>query len=110
MFNSKTNGEVLNLGPIEEETINTLAGLVQKEFGVQCEIVYLPDRPLEVKYAYCTYDKAVSLLGYMTSTSLKEGIHKMAQWAKSLGPQAWKYRDSLELDSPDMPRTWKEKL
>jgi len=110
MFNTKANGEVLNLGPIEEKTINTLAGLVQKEFGVQSELVYLSDRPLEVKYAYCTYDKAVKLLGYMTSTSLEEGIHKMAEWAKSLGPQAWKYRDSLELDSPDMPRTWKEKL
>ena len=110
LFRSETNGEVLNLGPIEEETINELARLVQKEFGVKSELVYLPDRPLEVKYAYCTYDKAVSLLGYMTSTSLEEGIHKMAEWAKSLGPQAWKYRDSLELDSPDMPRTWKEKL
>ena len=110
MFNPKANGEILNLGPIEEETINELAWLVQREFGVKSELVYLPDRPLEVKYAYCTYDKAVKLLGYMTSTSLEEGIHKMAEWAKSLGPQAWKYRDSLELDSPDMPRTWKEKL
>lgn len=110
MFNLKTKGETLNLGPIEEETINELARLVQKEFGVNSKIVYLPDRPLEVKYAYCTYDKAVKLLGYMTSTSLEEGIHKMAEWAKALGPQPWKYRDSLELDSPNMPKTWKEKL
>jgi len=110
MFNPKANGEILNLGPIEEKTINELARLVQKEFGVKSEIVFLPDRPLEVKYAYCTYDKAVSFLGYMTSTSLEEGIHKMAEWAKVLGPQPWKYRDSLELDSPDMPKTWKEKL
>lgn len=110
MFNPKANGEILNLGPTEEETINKLAQLVQKEFGVKSEIVYLPDRPLEVKNAYCTYDKAVKLLGYKTSTSLEEGIRKMTQWAKGLGPQPWKYRDSLELDHPSLPRTWKEKL
>jgi len=110
MFNSKTNGEILNLGPIEEETINSLARLVQREFGVRSEIVYLPDRPLEVKYAYCTYDKAARLLGYMTSTSLEEGIHKMAQWAKTLGPQPWKYLEALELDHPSIPKTWRERL
>jgi UDP-glucose 4-epimerase len=110
MFNFKTNGEILNLGPIGEETINTLASLIQKEFSTQSEVIYLPERPLEVKYAYCTYDKAVKLLGYMTSTSLEEGVHKMAQWAKTLGAQPWKYRDTLELDHPSIPRTWRERL
>lgn len=110
MFISDADGQIFNIGPVEEITVNKLANLVKKEFGANNKIVYLPDRPMEVKYAFCTNDKAVRILGYKTSVSLEDGIHKMGKWAKELGPQEWKYLDSLELDSNQVPKTWKEKL
>lgn len=116
-FKDTCNGEIINIGPKEEYTINELASTVLRVFFPNGNIPkhlksqYFPLRPQEVKEAYCTNDKAIKLLGYKTSVFLEEGIRKMIVWAKKKGPQKFKYlKDGLELETKDLPKTWSEKL
>lgn len=116
-FSNRCNGEVINIGPKEEHTINELAKIVLKVFFPDGNITkhlkpqYLPLRPQEVMEAYCTNDKATKLLGYKTTVTLEEGVRKMIKWAKNKGPQAFKYlRDGVELPTKDLPKTWSEEL
>ena len=113
----KCNGQIINLGPTKEYTINQLSEVVLENFFPDGKIPkkiapkHLPLRPQEVKAAYCTNKKAKKLLGYQAKTSLKEGVSKMITWAKSLGPQKFKYlKNGLELESGNVPLTWKKKL
>lgn len=115
-FLKNTAGEVINVGPQDEYTINQLAKEVLSYFvdlgniPKHLQPVYLPDRPQEVKYAYSTDKKAKALLGFKKNTALKIGIAKMVQWAKSIGPQKFKYLNCLELTTKQTPKTWENKL
>lgn len=104
------SGEIFNLGPTETQTINELAFTILKTFNSDLEPTYVDDRPLEVKHAYCTSDKAESLLGYKTLVTFNEGIGLMVDWAKQLGPQKPMYLNKLELETDLTPITWKDKL
>jgi len=105
-----TKGEIINVGPLEEYTINELANTVIAAFGVDMEPHHLPDRPREVKHAYCTNDKAMRILGYNTSISLRDGVQRMVDWARGIGPQEFQYLDQIELTGDNIPRTWRDKL
>lgn len=115
-FDRKINKEIFNIGPVEENTINEIGKLILEEFfknekiPEQLKPRYLPPRPLEIKDAWCTVEKAEKLLGYKTTVSLKEGIVKTIAWAKKKGPQPFKYLDELELSNKDTPSTWVNKM
>lgn len=116
-FLDTVNGEIINIGPKEEYTINQLSDVVLQTFFPDGKIPqhlkpkYLPVRPQEVKEAYCTHDKAVNLLGYKTSVTLAEGVVKMVAWAKTMGPQQFQYlTNGLELETKDTPAIWSKKL
>ncbi|MBI4064986.1 NAD-dependent epimerase/dehydratase family protein [Candidatus Gottesmanbacteria bacterium] len=116
-FLDSVNGEIINIGPQEEYTINELSDVVLDTFFPHGKIPahlkpkYLPMRPQEVKEAYCTHDKAVKLLGYKTRVTLKEGVDKMVDWAKTMGPQKFTYlKHGLELETKDTPLSWSKKL
>lgn len=110
-FLEETKGEIINIGPLEEFTINHLAETILK-VAERTDLVpiHVADRPKEVKHAYCTNNKAIKLLGYKTSTKFEDGIRKMWEWAKKRGPQEFKYLDELELKGKNLPSTWGEKL
>lgn len=116
-FSDSVNAEIINIGPTEEHTINEVADIVLHTFFPDGDIPshlkpkYLPLRPQEVVEAYCSNDKAVRLLGYKTSTPLNDGVAKMVAWAKTMGPQPFHYlEEGLELETSDVPATWKQKL
>lgn len=115
-FDDIANGEIFNIGPVEECTINQLGDVVLDVFFPDGNIPenmkpqHMPPRPLEVADAWCTAEKAEKLLGYKTSVSLKEGITKMVEWARSVGPMPFHYLDNLELVSDATPDTWTKKL
>lgn len=106
------NKEIINIGPTEEFTINQLAEEVIKNFPENSHLkpIYVKDRPLEVKDAWCSNDKAIKLLGYKTSITFQEGIKKMCEWAKTVGYQKPIYLENLELYGENVPITWKDKL
>ncbi len=115
-FDDVANGEIFNIGPVEECTINQLGDIVLSVFFPDGNIPenmkpqHIPPRPLEVADAWCTAEKAEKLLGYKTSVTLKEGITKMIEWARSVGPKDFHYLDNLELVSDKTPDTWTKKL
>ncbi|MBN1642364.1 MAG: NAD-dependent epimerase/dehydratase family protein [Anaerolineae bacterium] len=114
-FSPRCRGEVINLGPRQEYSINemsdTLLDLFYEGRTPEIEPIYLPDRPQEVKEAYCTVEKAERLLGYEAKVSLREGMSRMLSWARELGPQQPRYlEEGLELTTGDVPVTWRDRL
>ena len=66
-LSDRANGEIINVGPREEYTINELSRVVLSTFFPEGKVPnhlepkYLPLRPQEVKEAYCTNTKAEKL-------------------------------------------------
>jgi len=116
-FSKTANGKIINIGPSQEYTINEMVRIVMKNFFPDEKIPErlrpknLPQRPQEVKEAYCTNDVAQQLLGYKTTVTIEEGIKRMIAWAKKLGPQPFHYlQDGMEIETEDVPLIWKNKL
>ena len=81
--------EIINLGGIEEISINkaaeTLVDILQKEEGIddfKIPIRYLEARH-EVKHSIPTYQKSINILGFEHKTDLKAGLTEMWEWAKN---------------------------
>ena len=113
------HGEVFNIGPREQLSLNDLARLVIREFfgsEAACPGRLRPryirmGRPLEVKLAYSSQEKAGKLLGYRSTVPIDEGVRRMIAWARSVGPRPFTYlKGGLELVSSATPPTWTKKL
>lgn len=114
-FNKKCEGKTMNIGGEEAITLNELSNIVLEEFfgkDIPKEFMptYFPDRPLEVKYAYSSHKLAEKLMGFKPKTKMKEGIKKMIEWAKEIGPQEFRYLKEMDLENDLIPKTWKNKL
>lgn len=103
------NGEIINIGPDEEYiTINTLTRKLSELLNVEFNPIYIPSRPLEVKYANCSADKARALLGYSTSTTLEMGLKKMIEYIKKRGVEDFLYENiPIEIVNSSTPDNWK---
>ncbi len=108
-FDEKVNNEIINLGSSQVYTINDLAQMVIDEFELKLKPVYLPERPCEVKDAFCSVEKSKQLLGFKETVSVKEGIHKLVEWVKHVGPKEPRYLDKLEIEA-FAPEVWTKKM
>ena len=102
-------GQVFNIGPDKDEvSINELAQLVFKHCNKTPNIEYMPDRPAEVKNAWCSSEKIKREFNYSTSFTLEETVEQMAQWIR---PTPFIYDNlNLEFITEDTPKTWTERL
>ena len=104
-------GEVINVGPDEEfVTINELAIIIAELLDFPLDPIHMPGRPQEVRLATCSADKARRILGYHTSTDLRDGLSAMIEHIRTRGVKPFRYHLDLEIISDKTPRTWKEKL
>lgn len=102
---------VVNIGPDEEfVTINTLAETIADIIGFRLDTKYLADRPLEVRDANCSADKARQCLGYKTEYTLRRGLEEMIVWIKKRGTKSFSYHLELEIITNRTPDTWKHRL
>jgi len=109
--NPGLSGEIINIGPDEEvTTINQLARAIADILEFDLKPIYVADRPQEVRSATCSADKARRLLGYRTRVSLIEGLQSMVQWIREHGPRPFEYHLPIEIDSPLVPATWRDRL
>jgi len=107
----KINREIINIGPTRDYSINDLAHRLLKISGKTHILpIHIDNRPAEVKHAYCTNDKAKRLLDYKTTIKFDDGLKRMWEWAKKMGPQEPKYLPQLELTMKDTPKTWIDHL
>ena len=104
-------GETINIGP-DEETVSIL-GLAQEIADLMnfpLDPIFVPIRPGEVRHATCSADKARRLLGYRTSTTLREGLASMISWIELQGPTGFSYDLEIEIESEKTPSTWTKRL
>lgn len=114
-FEKNIENEIFNIGSGDVITLNELAESILNEFfdsvvPKNLNPQYLPDRPQEVKDAFCDHKKAKKLLGYEAKIKLRNGIKETISWAKFIGPQKFIYLDSFDLKHEDIPKTWSKKL
>jgi UDP-glucose 4-epimerase len=104
-------GEVINIGPDEGNvSILGLAQEIADLMGFDLDPVFVADRPTEVAVATCSADKARRLLGYHTTTTLRDGLTIMIEWIARHGPTDFSYHAELEIVTTDTPSTWVDKL
>jgi UDP-glucose 4-epimerase len=105
------SGEIINIGPDDEVTsINQLARILADLIGFDLHPIYVADRPQEVRTATCSSDKARRLLDYRTKVTLVEGLQSMVDWIREHGPKPFEYHLPIEIDSPIVPVTWRDRL
>ena len=76
----EASNQIINLGGIEEYSINDACKTLQKIIGGG-EITYTESRH-EVKHSIPTFQKSIDILRFEHKTSLKEGLTNMWEWAK----------------------------
>lgn len=107
----KAAGEVINIGPDEEYvSINQLAAMLAELLDFPLDPIMVTERPREVRYATCSADKARALLGYETRVTLREGLESIIRWVRARGTRPFEYHLPIEIDSPLVPETWKDRL
>lgn len=105
------SGEIVNIGPDEEDvTINELARLLADMLSFRQDPIHVAARPQEVRDARCSADKARRLLDYRTKVSLADGLHSMVDWIRDHGTKPFEYHLPIEIDSPLVPKTWRDRL
>src|SRR6185437_12258169 len=104
-------GEVINIGPDEEYiSILELAHTIADLMNFTLDPIFVPERPREVRYATCSADKARRLLDYETKVSLRDGLRSIIEWIRANGTRPFQYHLPIEIDSPLVPNTWKQRM
>lgn len=105
------HGVTVNIGPDQGEiTIKDLAYKIISISGVDCDPVFVEDRPREVKHATCSAEKSRSLLGFEDKTSLDVGLSDMWSWVKFCGKKPFQYHLPLEIINEKTPKTWLKRM
>lgn len=100
------NNEIFNIGADTPYTVNELAETVSKAMGVDLNIRYLDARN-EVQFAYSDHEKAKRVFDLIKPVTLKDGISRMAAWAKKAGPRESKPFENIEI-AMNLPPSWKK--
>lgn len=96
--------QVFNIGADKPYTVNELATVVCTEFGVSPDINHLTARN-EVLHAYSDHAKAHHVFGAPTGIDLREGISRMAAWAKLVGARQGQEFTNIEI-TEKLPDGW----
>jgi UDP-glucose 4-epimerase len=98
--------EVFNIGADQPFTVNELAARVVEAMGIKGEIRHLPARN-EVVDAVADHEKAQRVFQMTDPVSLEEGLGRMAEWAKRVGPRRGEEFADIEL-TRGLPQVWLE--
>jgi UDP-glucose 4-epimerase len=96
--------QVVNIGADQPYTVNRLAEVVARAFGVRPKIRHLPPRN-EVAHAYSDHSKARRLFGDESGVPLEDGIGRMAQWARRVGARQSREFEEIEIRK-NLPAGW----
>ncbi|MEP7354282.1 MAG: NAD-dependent epimerase/dehydratase family protein [Acidobacteriota bacterium] len=106
MQRSELYNRVYNIGADEATPVSVLAEHVAEAMQVAPQIQYLPER-LEVKHALADHSRVAKDLGYAPRTSLKDGIGRMALWARETGSRTTSTFGEIEIEDK-LPESWKK--
>jgi UDP-glucose 4-epimerase len=98
--------QVFNIGADKEFTVNELAHTVCDVMGMTGQVRHLEARN-EVMHAYADHSKVQKVFNINSGYSLKEGLEKMAGWAKSAGSRKSGKFEGIEI-TEKLPAIWLE--
>ena len=110
IFNEKTYNQTINIGGDIHYSLNQLYEKVCKVTGYNEQAIHIEPRPGEVLYAYTDHTKAKNLTGFENKTTIDEALKEMWDYFKFKGPRPFNYIKEFEIDSPKIPKTWKNHL
>jgi UDP-glucose 4-epimerase len=96
--------QVFNIGADKPYSVNELATVVCEEFGVEPNINYLSARN-EVMHAYSDHTRAHEVFGNASGIALKDGIGRMADWARKVGARQSQEFGNIEI-TEKLPDGW----
>lgn len=103
-------GEVYNIGPDHNEmSIKELAYKIGHHCSVYPNLEHFPDRPAEVKNAFCSSQKVRDQWNYNATITVDQTIKEMVNWIKPR-VRDFEYHLPLEFVTEQTPKTWTEKL
>lgn len=107
-LSSKAKGQIINVGSDKPVAVGRACNVLLDVIGSDLKPEHEKARLGEVKHAHCTVQKSINLLGYKTRHNLKDGLAKMVEWARKVGPQEPTYTLPLEI-TKGAPRVWVER-
>lgn len=96
--------QVFNVGGDKVYTVKELAYAVANAMGCEPRIRYIEPRN-EVKHAFSDHTKVKKVFGINSYVSLEDGLKRMADWAKSVGPRKGKPFKDIEIRK-NIPPIW----
>ena len=93
----EASNQIINLGGIEEWTINDACNVLRKVIG-EGEVVYKEGRH-EVKHSIPTWQKSIDILGFEHKTNFEDGLRDMWEWALTQPKRQQFVWDTYELDN-----------
>lgn len=102
--NLAAHQQVFNIGADEPVSVGDLADQVAEAMGVEPAIQYLEARN-EVVHAYCSHQKVRACLEQPEDVGLGEGLRRMADWAKAVGPRTSEDFGNIEIRK-NLPPSW----
>lgn len=101
--------EIFNIGANAAYTLNDLAAMVIEAMGAPSNypIRHLDARK-EVLHATLRHDKARDVFGDCEHVPILDGLARMAEWAKRIGPQPPTPAPDVEIDI-NVPPSWRTK-
>lgn len=98
--------QVFNIGADKDFSVNELAKEIISALGIKSELRYLEARN-EVLHAHADHSKVNKIFGEQPVTSLRDGIVKMAEWAKKSGIRKSERFKAIEI-TEKLPPIWLE--
>jgi len=103
------HNEIINVGADVPCTLLELAHEVAAAMGIPTHpIEHLPPRN-EVQFAYSDHSRAKRVFGSRPETPLRDGLKRMASWARAAGIRRGKTFEGVEV-SRNMPPSWQQML
>ena len=96
--------ETFNVGASTPTTVRELAQLVADALGIAPSIRFLEARK-EVLHAFADHGKVHRIFGSGGEWPLAEGLRRMADWARTLGPQEPSRFENIEV-MRNLPASW----
>lgn len=98
-------GQVFNVGADTATTLNELAQFVADAMGSSAQTRHLEARK-EVLHAVADHAKVARVFDYRPQHDLKQGLARMASWAKAVGPRKPTVFENIEV-LRNLPPSWR---
>jgi UDP-glucose 4-epimerase len=96
--------KVFNVGADTPYSVNNLAKEVAAAFDAPVKVMHLPARN-EVLHAFSDHSRVQEVFGFKPTVDLRNGIKRMAEWARTVGSRPPVRFESIELRR-NLPPSW----